>query len=135
MTAYLFSQADVPKNGAAVFLARVVGFAGLPIVQADASAIGYTIWLLDENDPNAETAVTGHNGVNVNVASSVFNTLVVNDPRWDSEQLGGGYNFLHALDTNANPAFSLRNRRYLVRYTFTPPAGSKWHVDFLVSAR
>jgi hypothetical protein len=123
-------HAEVQKNGTATFMARVLGESGVAIQQSDVAGIAYSVYLLDENDPNAESVVTGHSAVSVSVASAVFDSLQGADPRWDA-----GYNFLHTLSIAANQAFSLRGRRYLVRFTFTPASGQVLHVDYLLAVR
>lgn len=134
MTA-IAKHADVQKNGTATFMARVLGQSGLAVQQADVASIAYSVYLLDENDPNAESVVTGHSAVSVSVSSAVFDSLQGADPRWDAGRLAGGYNFLHTLSIAANQAFTLRGRRYLVRFTFTPASGQVLHVDYLLAVR
>ena len=51
------------KNGSATLLARVIGQGGADIVQADLSAVRYTVYLLDDQDPDDRTAVANHSDV------------------------------------------------------------------------
>ena len=51
------------KNGSATLLARLVGQGGADVVQADLSAVRYTVFLLDDQDPDGRTAVANHSNV------------------------------------------------------------------------
>lgn len=117
------------KGGSATFLARVVGGDGTPIIQADLAAASYTVYLLDENDPDAATPVTGHTGVPVDVASAVYDTLQ-QDALWDVD--GQGYNFKHVLDVSGQQAFTVAGRSYRVVYELTPTSGQVILVRFRV---
>ena len=59
------------KNGSATLLARVVGANGIPITQADINSATYTVYLLDESDPDAATPISGHTDVALDVASLI----------------------------------------------------------------
>ncbi len=108
------------KNGSATLLARIVGADGANIVRADIDSIAYSIHLLDDQDADSRTAVTGHTDVSLTVANVVFDSLQT-DSLWTADSLG--YNFLHVLDVSANDAFAIAGRRYLVEYRFTPTVG------------
>lgn len=128
-------HSSVFKNGTATFMARVVGSTGANIVQADVSAVTYTIWQIDENAEDTDTVVTGHSAVTLTVANVVFNALQAGDARWDATKLGGGYNFLHQVVISTNQAFAIRGRRYRVRFEFTPTSGQKYHVEYVVAVK
>ncbi len=115
------------KNGSATLLARVVGNDGLPIVRADLASIKYSVYLLDDQDANARTVVTGHDDVSLTVADVIFDTLQT-DALWTVDATG--YNFRHVLDVSANPAFAMAGRRYLVEFELTPTAGQVILVRF-----
>lgn len=112
--------AIVFKNGSAVFLARVVGADGAEIVQADISAITYSVYLLDDQDPDARTVITGHDGVACVVANTIFDTLQTDDT-WECDAIG--YNFRHVLDISANTAFAIAGRNYAVNFMLIPVLG------------
>ena len=124
-------HATVFKNGTATFMARVLGTTGVAIVQADVSTLVYSIWLIDENVPDTDTVVTGHDAASITVSAAVYDALQASDARWDADKLGGGYNFLYTV-TITTAAFTVRGRRYRVRFTFTPASGQKYHVEFVV---
>jgi hypothetical protein len=115
------------KNGSAVLMARVVGSDGGYLAQADCSAIEYTIWLLNDHDPNEEVAVEGHDAVELAVAGVVYDTLQTADP-WDKDTIG--YNFKHEIDISEYQAFALRGRRYLVVVKITPTSGQPILLEF-----
>jgi hypothetical protein len=118
------------KHGSATLLARVVGAGGANIVRADISAIRYTVYLLDDQDPDARTGVTGHIDVALSVAAAVFNSLQT-DPRWTVDATG--YNFCHVLDVSAHQAFTIAGRRCLVEYRLTPSVGQVIVVRFRIN--
>jgi len=120
------------KNGSATLLARVVGAGGAAITQATISAIKYTIYLLDANDPDAGTAVDGHTDVAVSPVSSVIFDALQTDDLWDVDATG--YNFKHVLDVSANQAFAKAGRTYRVVFALTPTSGQVILVRFRVQA-
>jgi hypothetical protein len=115
------------KNGPVTLLARIVGQNGANIVQADLTAVRYTVYLLDDQNPDSRTAVSGHSGVSLTVAGVVFNVLQT-DALWTLDVTG--YNFRHVLDVSAHAAFAVAGRRYLVEYQLTPAVGQTILVRF-----
>jgi hypothetical protein len=118
------------KNGSVTLLARVVGDDGQPIVQADLAAAKYSVYLLDDDDPDARTAVAGHADVAVAVAGLIFDTLQTDD-LWTVDDVG--YNFRHAIDVSTSEAFAVAGRRYLVEFRLTPASGQVILVRFRVN--
>ena len=112
--------ATVFKNGSATMLARVVGADAQPIVQADIASATYSVFLLDGDDPDSRTAVTGQTDVSLTVADIIFDTLQTDD-LWTVDDIG--YNFRHVLDVSAEEAFAVAGRMYLVEYRLTPVVG------------
>ena len=108
------------KNGSAVLLARIVGVDGENITQADIATIRYSVYLLDDQDADSRTAVTGHSQVTLPVYQVVYNSLQ-QDATWTVDSIG--YNFRHVLDVTAQPAFAAAGRRYLIEYALTPLSG------------
>jgi hypothetical protein len=119
------------KNGSATLLARVVGTNGTPIQQAEIASAQYGIYLLDHDDPDAATAVLGHDGVSIDVSSLIFDTLQT-DGAWDVDQTG--YNFKHVLDISTNGAFTEAGRTYRIVFELSPAAGQIILVRFRVHA-
>ena len=119
------------KNGSATLLARVVGADATPVTRADVASAAYTVYLLDENDPDAATAVSGHTNVAVDVASLVYDSLQLDD-LWDVDDTG--YNFRHLLDVSAQQAFATAGRSYRVVFELVPAAGQVILVRFRVHA-
>ncbi len=117
------------KNGSATLLARVVGAAGAVVARADIASIKYSIYLLDEDDPDSQTAVTGHVAVPLSVSGVIFDTLQT-DALWTKDSLG--YNFKHLLNVAAQPAFAAAGRSYRIVYELTPAAGQVILVRFRV---
>jgi hypothetical protein len=118
------------KNGSAILMARIVGAGGANIVRADITAIRYSVYLLDDQDPDARTAVANHDNVALSVASVVFDSLQT-DATWTVDTTG--YNFKHVLNVSSSPAFSVAGRRYLVEYRLTPAAGQVILVRFRIN--
>lgn len=125
------------KNFSATPVARVTkdGAGAPPIVQADISAIEYTIYLIDDHDEDNDTAVTGHTAVDLTSEKSsiIFDTLQTPalDARWTRDPTG--YNFKHVLDVSTNQAFLVAGRRYRIVYTLTPTSGQEIPVRFIAS--
>jgi len=118
------------KNGSATLLARVVGKDAQPITQADISSAKYSVYLLDDDDPDSRTAVTGHSDVALVVADLIFDTLQTDD-LWTVDDVG--YNLRHVLDVSANQAFTIAGRRYLVEFELTPADGQIILVRFRIN--
>lgn len=118
------------KNGSATLLARVVGADGTALVPGDIAAAEYSIYLLDDRDPDARTPVAGHQGVALSVSGVLFAALQT-DERWTVDALG--YNFRHVLDVSANQAFATAGRRYLVEFRLTPVSGQVILVRFRIN--
>ncbi len=124
-------QGVVFKGGSAVLLARVVGADGNLLLRANLASARYTLYLLEDNDPDAGTPVNGHSNVAVPVASLVYDSLQ-NSALWDVDDVG--YNFKHVLDVSSQPAFSKAGRSYRVVFTLTPTSGQAVLVRFRVYA-
>jgi hypothetical protein len=105
------------KNGSATLLARLVGNDGAYLTPAGITAAAYSVFLLDDRDPNARTAVSGHSAISLTVNDVLFAALQT-DALWTADSIG--YNFKHALSVATHPAFAIAGRRYLVEYTLTP---------------
>jgi hypothetical protein len=117
------------KNGSASFLARLRGADGAAVKPSDIARIQYSVVLLDDREPDASTPVTGHTGVAVEVGDVLFAELKT-DAAWSRDSLG--YNFKHALDVAAHPAFPIAGRSCRVVYSLVPPAGPAILVRFRV---
>ena len=115
------------KNGSATLLARVIGSDGAAIVRADVASAQYTVYLLDDQDPDSRTAITGHTNVSLTLADVIFNSLQTDAP-WTVDSTG--YNFRHVLDVSANQAFTVAGRRVLVEFELTPDSGQVILVRF-----
>jgi len=122
-------RGTVFKNGSATLMARIVGAAGAAVKQADLSSAKYTIYLLDDDDPNGETAVAGHEDVALTVSAVIFNTLQTGG-LWTKDATG--YNFKHVLDVSSHPAFAAARRSYRIIYKLTPATGQVILVRFLL---
>jgi len=119
------------KNGSITLLARIESEAGVPIGPSAVASASYTVYQLDESDPNAETAVAGHTARSLTVADILFDTLR-QDAAWDADPLG--YNFKHTLDVASAQAFAQAGLYYRVRYELTTPAGPPILVRFKLKA-
>ena len=117
------------KNGSATFLARVVGDDGEPITPANIASATYGVWLLDDRDPDAATAVEGHAGVALSPASILLDGLATG-AIWEADAVG--YNFRHVLDVSEHQAFTIAGRNYRVEYRLVPVSGQPILVRFRV---
>lgn len=115
------------EGGTATCLARVVGHDAQTITRADILSIEYSIYLLDENDPNSRTLVNGHDAVALDKIGVMFDELQT-DACWTRDTTG--YNFRHTLDVASAAAFVLCRRDYLVEYRLTPYSGQVVLVRF-----
>jgi len=122
---------QVFKNGSVALLARVVGRDSSPILIAGILAARYTTYLLDDQDPDAAVALTGHTNVPVSVSSLLYDSLQ-RDDLWDVDEIG--YNFKHLLDVSAHQAFTIAGRNYGVVFTLTPTSGQIILVRFRLHA-
>ena len=89
------TNGTVHKNATKTLMKRAVGADGSVITQATISSAVYSIYLLDEDDPDSRTAVTGHAAVALVVADVIFDTPV-DDALWDRDATG--YNFKQTPD-------------------------------------
>lgn len=113
------------KNGTARLCARVY-IDGSDIQRANVSTIAYSVFLLDEQDPDIRTVVTGHSAVSLAVSDVIFDTL-------QSDSQTSNYNFRHIIPINVHPAFTIAGRNYLAEYTITPIVGQKLILRFRVN--
>ena len=113
------------KNGTVRLCARVY-LDGADIHQADVSTIVYSVFLLDAQDPDSRTAVTGHSAVSLAVADVIYDTL-------QSDSQASDYNFKHIIPISVYPAFTIAGRNYLAEYTIAPVAAEKIILRFRVN--
>lgn len=118
------------KNGSVTLLSRLVGGDGQNLVQADVASAKYTVYLLDDQDADTRTAVTGHTNVSLTVADIFFDALQT-DALWTVDAIG--YNFRHVLDVSVDQAFTIAGRRYLVEFELTPTSGQVILLRFRVN--
>jgi hypothetical protein len=109
----------VYKRGTATLLARVVGPSGAVLMPGEVQSARYTIYELDETDPDSETPLAGHADVVLNVAEILLADLVQDD-RWSVDDQG--YNFRHRIDVTTDPAFPVAGLYYRVRYELVTSA-------------
>ncbi|MGA2063805.1 MAG: hypothetical protein ABSG86_02500 [Thermoguttaceae bacterium] len=113
------------KNGSVTLMARVLGYGGAAIHQADIAAAVYSIYFLEEDDANARLPVSGHQDVSLSPAGVVLEELA-SGPPWDAASDPAGYNFCHTPDVSQYPAFPVAGVSCLVEYRLTTanPAGA-----------
>ena len=118
------------KNGTGTFMARVIGAAGTPVSPDAIASATYSVYLLNDHEPDTREVVVGHNSVALQVADILFGSLRTG-PIWTRDPTG--YNFQHTLDVSTHPAFPTAGRRYLVEYQFVPVAGQPVLARFRVN--
>ncbi len=117
--------ATVFRGGTRTLAARV-SYQGRDIQQADVQAIGYSVYLLDDQDADSRTPVPGFSALSVAAADVIFDAL-------QSDHDAAAYNFRHTPDVSGQPAFPVAGCRYLVEYRLTPAAGQIVLVRFRVN--
>lgn len=118
------------KNGSVTLLARIVGADGVNVIGSDINTIKYSVYLLDDQNPDNRIAVADHTNVSLAVANVVFNSLQT-DAMWTVDTTG--YNFRHVLDVSTHQAFTVAGRRYLIEYQLTPAVGQMILVRFRIN--
>ena len=118
---------SVFKNGTATCLARVVGADAANITQSDIDTITYSIYLLNDQNADTRTDVTGHTAAELVVADTIFDTLQT-DAIWTVDDTG--YNMKHEIVISENEAFAIAGREYLVEFSLTPNTGQLILVRF-----
>ena len=127
---------DVFKNSSPVFMSRVVDTEGEVITLSDISGqtidsssseecdlpVTYSVYLLDDQDADDRTVVTGHDGVELNAEDVIFDDLQIS-AAWTIDTVG--FNFRHQIDGCPNGPFTIAGRRYLVEYKFQTAGGGK----------
>lgn len=122
-------------------MARILGNLGIPILPGDIAGIQYAL-------TDLSTGINVTSAVNISPASTIFNSLVQNDPRWtrDSQNSPGsdgawGYNFLFTMppsqftlptfdvDQTVFPA-RICGHRFQIDVIFTPGSGQPFAVGF-----
>jgi len=114
----IFSSVVLPAGSTRAFMARVVADDGVtPLVQADVSAVAYTI---SDVSASLAEAVTGHDAQALAVASVIFDTLQSGAP-WTTD--AAGYNFRFSPSIAENAAFPDWGTTYLLVVTLTRNSG------------
>ncbi len=123
-------RGTVYKKGSAVFMSRIVGMDGSPLLTTDLNSVHYTVFQVDPFRPDVLTSVPSHGHISLTVSDVIFDTL----------QTGGlwavdatGYNFLHQIDVSLAEAFSVAGANYQVRYELHPTVGQKIVFRFLLN--
>jgi hypothetical protein len=117
------------KNASITVLARLAGWNAEQVIPFNVDSIEYSVYLLDDQDPDSRTPVAGHQGVELSPSEVVFDQLQTG-PLWTVD--GEGYNFRHTLDVAYQPAFTA-GRRYLLEYTITPTVGQNILLRFRIN--
>jgi autonomous glycyl radical cofactor GrcA len=112
------------KNGSPRLCARVY-LDGVDATQAAIASITYSLYLLDDQDADARTPVTGHAAQSVTKTSVIFDTL-------QTDAAASNYNFRHYVPISVSPAFTIAGRTYLVEYIITPTTGQAVILRFKV---
>jgi hypothetical protein len=94
------------------------------------AAAAYSVFLLDDQDPDAREPVDGHEAVSLSPADVLYETLQTG-PSWTID--AAGYNFRHTLDVSEHAAFALAGRNYLLEYRLTPVLGQVMLLRFRVN--
>lgn len=112
------------ENGGLILMARILGWAGSSVLQADITSIQCTVTDTSE-DGDGETYDAA-----LVISATVFDTLQT-PAIWTAD--GTGYNFRHTVPATAFPQGDRINR---VEYRFTPASGEAFYfvVDVQVQA-
>lgn len=135
----------VQKNATKTLMARLVNKDADLLTQAQFSSgssssdgqcdepVAYSIYLLDDQDPDSRTVVDGHDDVALYASDVIFDSLQTDDLWVDDDGNAidaTGYNFRHTIDICPDNAFALAGRNYLVEYRLQPLAGEVILVRF-----
>ncbi len=124
------TRGSVRRGSTCAVMARVLDADAALISKANLATVTYSIWLLDDRDPNSRTAVAAHADVSLDI-----NTCISDTPQttkgWSEDATG--WNFRHVIDVSSDPAFATAGRRYLVEVKLTPTAGQLILVPFLIN--
>ncbi|MGA2619844.1 MAG: hypothetical protein ABSF26_19700 [Thermoguttaceae bacterium] len=107
-------------------LAAHVSYRGRDIQQADVQTIAYSVYLLDDQDPDCRAPVPGFSALPLAAAEVIFDAL-------QTDQDAAAYNFRHTPDVSRQSAFPVAGCRYLVEYRLTPAAGQIVLVRFRIN--
>ena len=129
MTATGDIYGTVFQGATAIFLARVLGYDGQPVLPAQIASARYTVARLDDDDPTLATPVTGHSDVSLTPSQVLFASLQ-KDALWEEDEVG--YNFRHVVEVAQYPAFTEPGSRYRVEYRLFPTANQIIVVRFRV---
>jgi len=119
------TQFRVLSESSVVLMARIVDYAGSRCTQAALSAIEYTAYAEDEE--GTLTAVTGHTGVALVVASTIYDTLQTTAALWTADTTG--FNFKAIPDVSVYPLF-VSGKTYVVKVKATPVSGQVIRWDY-----
>ena len=122
----------VCENGLVTLMARIVDQSNGNILQAEINTVTYTVYLMDDQNPDSGIAVAEHSNVTLTVADVIFDTLQI-DPIWTVDAVG--YNFRHVFGWMDHPAFTVVGRWYEVDYQLTPAVVQMILVRFRIYAR
>jgi hypothetical protein len=122
------------KNGSVTLMARVLGYAGTPVHQADIATAVYSIYSLDEDEPDLRTPVPGHQNVSLTPDAVVLDQLA-SGPPWDLASDPAGYNFLHTPDVSQYPAFPVAGVSCLIEYRLIVNGGAEAGQPIIVRFR
>ena len=107
-----------PQGGTIGLYRRILGWDGDDLQQGDVSTITYSIFVLSSDDPQARTAVDGHEDVLLATSDVLYDSV-------QSDEWASNYNFKHIPDISTKTAFAKAGADYLVEYTITPTSGEK----------
>lgn len=113
-------QGTVFHEGTITCMSRVYGADNSVVTQATIPTVAYSIFLIDEQDADSLTAVTGHAAVSLTNTDVIYDTLQT-DSGWDKDAIG--FNFKHIPVISSSQAFAIAGRKYRVEYTLTPTSG------------
>ncbi len=116
-----------PKDSTLALYKRVRIWDGTDAQQADITSITYSIYVLDPDDEDSWTVVTGHGDVVVSVAATIYDTL-------QTDTAATNYNFKYIPVISVNAAFDDVGTVYLVEFTITPAVGQVFIERFRVTA-
>ena len=121
------AQFAVLKDGSAVLLARVAGDDDVGrLTQADVASIVYSVYPINEEDDDADTAVTGHDAAALEPADTILDTLQTGG-EWSGDSTG--YNFRAKISNADNSPFPTRGERYRIKATIALNTGDDVHVQ------
>lgn len=123
-------EAAVPAGTSPTMLARIIDSSrsGLPLDPLSIHFARYSFFMLDEDDPQSQVAVTGHADSRVEPCQILFTSLQ-RDFLWEGQD-ERGYNFQFRPATQNGQPLPERRRYYRAKIELVPWSGTSFQIRY-----